>query len=196
MVSTRFACFALCLALLPWSQKGGQDRGKPKWPWNPQTQTERLMRDALGFWELVRLDADNKAYLDSDLKGYLLIAPEYLAFEYHFGGPAYDVREVEEYAHQSGIQRYKFDGLGRMETINMIGSDNLAEDGDLTFEPPGRKRIFMVELEGDRLILSHTFSRFEFHRIGESPYPDLEEGVNFDERLRARREAEEEEQGE
>jgi len=184
MVALRFTSIAMCLALLPWFQ--GANTQRPArgegWAWGTEAQKTRLRSEVIGFWELMHISGEGSAFFGADLKGYLLFAPDYLSFEYHFREPT-DDRDVDAMHFQSGIQRYRFDGMGRMETSSMIGCSGGDEDGGVFFEEPGFARAFNIELTGDHLVLSHTFSRFEFRRIPTTPYTDLEPGVNFDDRL-------------
>ena len=184
MVALRYTGLAMCLALVPLfgaSQAQKPERGSG-WGWNTQDQKARLHAEVLGFWELTHLSGEGSAFAGADLKGYLLFAPDYFAFEYHFREPT-EIRGLDNTYFQSGIHKYRFDGMGRMETSSMIGSSGGDDVGGLEFEEPGRARAFMIELAGDHLVLAHTFSRFEFRRIATTPYTDLEPGVNFDDRL-------------
>lgn len=183
MVLLRFKSLAMCLALLPWllvpaaqQPTRGEGRG-----WNPQTEQERLHLELIGFWEATHLTGNGINYLGNDLKGYLLVTPDHIAFEYHYQEP---LREPgsNAFSFQSGIHKYRFDGMGRMETLSIIGAGGGDAEEGILFEPPGRPRAFNIELTGDHLVLAHTFSRFEYRRVETTPYSDLEPGVNFDDR--------------
>jgi len=184
MVPLRFKSLALCLALLPCllgpgpqePKRGDGRRG------TPQTEEERLHKEVLGFWELTHMSGNGNSYYGADLKGYLLFATDHLAFEYHYQEPTRE-RTRTAVSFQSGIQKYRFDGLGRMETLSLIGAGGSDAEAGLFLEQPGRPRVFTIELMGDRLVLAHTFSRFEYDRVETTPYSDLEPGVNFDDRL-------------
>lgn len=181
MVHLRFKCLVTGLALLPWvlgptPQKPARGAGHG---WDHKAEQGRLHKDIVGFWELTTMTGDGLTYTGADLKGYLLFAVDHLAFEYHYAAPS-DIRGVDIISFQSGIHRYRFDGMGRMETSSLIGAGGGdAEDG-IFLEEPGLPRVFLIELTGDHLVLSHTFSRFEYKRVPTTPYSDLEPGVNFD----------------
>ena len=184
MVPLRFKSLAMCLALLPClfgpaAQEPTRGAGRG---WNPDAERERLHQDLLGFWELTRLTGDGLTFYGSDLKGYMLVSTDHLAFEYHYQQPT-RLPDVQAKSFQSGIQKYRFDGMGRMETLSVIGASGSDQAEGVFMEQPGRKRAFLIELEGDHLVLSHTFSRFEYERVETLPYSDLEPGVNFDDRL-------------
>ena len=184
MVPLRFKCLALCLALLPCllalpTQEPTRGAGRG---WDPEAERNRLHRDLIGFWELTHMTGDGLSYHGSDLKGYLLVSTDHIAFEYHYRQPT-RLPDVDANGFQSGIHKYRFDGMGRMETLSIIGAHGSDQAEGIFREQPGRMRSFLIELEGDHLVLSHTFSRFEYTRIETLPYSDLEPGVNFDDRL-------------
>jgi hypothetical protein len=69
-----------------------------------------------------------------------------------------------------------------LETYSLIGTHNITEDEEYSFEDPGLRREYNVQVEDERLTLTRTDrkARLTFMRLGKLRFPEAKEGGGVD----------------
>jgi hypothetical protein len=164
--------FALALAGLTLAQEPrGRAEDQSSRPAAPRGygQIDASVHKAMqGIWKIEKIDWETEHFQGQDLAGFMLIDEGHLAFEVH--ARAYDDRNAEILAFQSGISRYQFSPVGELETISMVGSDNFGNFYDLEAVPPGEVRRSRVRLAGDVMLIDRPDSHISLRRVP-SPKP-------------------------
>ena len=77
-----------------------------------------------GIWKIEKAEWDEiGTFSGQDLEGCMLIDEGHLAYEVH--ASVYDDLDEEYLIFESGVSRYQFSPVGELETIAMVGADNL-----------------------------------------------------------------------
>ncbi len=123
-----------------------------------------------GAWELERVEspaARNPAFRQS---GMLLIVDGFLSIELHLGMVETVRERLFEAYFQSGVHRVQIDAFGQLALEGVVGAE-VDEQGFLAFEPPGERRLYRYQLEGERLILTNLQrqARLYFKRTHHAP---------------------------
>jgi hypothetical protein len=178
MLSTAAAFRVSTVALIALALSSAQEPNKkpepapvPK-PGTPE-DAERIRRDILGPWQLVRADMGGSVFAGTDCDGYLLVSDGFLAVETHMRLPAATLVSGSDVGFASGIYRWDYDATSlKLQTNALIGVHNDNPGLDVEFVQRGAQRTYDVMLAGSNLILQRDArSRFEFVRLGRLPYP-------------------------
>ncbi len=141
----------------------------PEWKLGEPAASENPAEDLLGAWMLVDLRATSYELLPDSERGFLLVTPGFLSFEFH--AELMDFDDFDEgLIFHTGMHRWRLTDFGNLRTLGMIGTHNLGEMGELgyfEFEPPGEVREFTMSLTPDSLVLGRTdgTAHFTFRRL-------------------------------
>ncbi len=159
---TSLAAVACLLAATTFSQDGGPAPERPK----PTAKRSVSMDQLLGAWHLTDFESPTMRRERRQEAGYLLIAPDFLSFECHFGwNDAFGAREARVFF--TGTHSYVLRADGVLELSALIGTTIDPNGSSPVFEPPGRKREYKVKLDGPKLVLSREVDpqTFTFERL-------------------------------
>ncbi len=176
----------LALALVPIAVQGtppqrppapakppAQERGTTQWPWGNAREAQRIERDFLGAWELVRADLGGFTYSGADCHGFLIAQPGYCSFQARLVDRGEDDPKLLFPGFTAGTYRWNYDGVRlRMVLDTLLGADDLASgDGVFRFERAGFRREYEIDLTAQDLTLERgNESRLTFRRL--TPPPD------------------------
>ena len=129
-----------------------------------------------GIWKVEKAEWDEiGTFSGQDLEGRMLIDEGHLAYEVH--ASVYDDLDEEYLLFESGVSRYQFSPVGELETITMVGADNLTSLLELSTARPGEIIRFRVRLAGDVLLLDRADARFSLRRVP-SPKPPFHDRIS------------------
>jgi hypothetical protein len=132
----------------------------------PMSATLKKTQESLqGAWRLTQFTAPRFGTERREQNGFVLIHGVYFAIEIHVGWMDVDNVTLKGRTFQSGTYRYTLDETGRMDMSSVIGA--VMNTGvQVTFEPPGTKRHFKLELVENRMTLrGEDDAVFTFERM-------------------------------
>lgn len=147
-----------------------QDTERPTRPAKQAASLDPRLVQLQGAWELERVEspaARNPAFRHS---GMMLLADGFLSIELHLGMVETVRERLSESYFQSGVHRVEVDAFGQLVLEGVVGAE-VDEQGLLAFEPPGERRLYRYELDGERLVLTNLQrqARLYFKRTHHAP---------------------------
>jgi hypothetical protein len=151
-----------------------------QWRDGSRIQAERMTKEIVSAWQLVRCERPSEDLAHGDVAGYALFTEGYMSLEIHLQSQLIPA-DGEGVFFQSGVHRWRFDESARLETVGLIGVDNFNDDEEFAFESPGERRQFRAWVSGDELVLERTDTqtKLTFQRLGKLPFPGQEQGRDF-----------------
>ena len=176
------APLAVVLAFATPQTPKGQEPAKPR----PgvfeaaDVQAARAREGILGAWQLTRGEIPAFGVGGGGVAGYALFMDGYMSMEIHV--VANKGSRSAETLFQTGTHRWMIEDNGTLDTYGLIGTHNITEDEEYDFEPPGERRSYRVQFEGDHLVLERTdrSSRLTFTRLGKLRFPDGKDAPGLD----------------
>jgi hypothetical protein len=173
--------FALAFAL-PQDPKT-QEPPAPRPPGLPGSEVAaaRVRGEILGAWQLTKGEIPDLGTAGSGVVGYAMFIDGYMSLEIHV--LANSGRNYQDPNFQSGTHRWKIGDTSLLESFSLIGAHNSSDTvGEFDFEPPGIRREYKVEIDGDRLTLLRTDRkvRLTFMRLGKLRFPDGQDATGPD----------------
>ena len=159
LLAAAFACLSWC----PVQQQPPDYR--PTLPTATTATLKKTQESLQGAWRLTKFTAPRFSSERRQQNGFCLIHGVYFAIEIHVGWMDNDNITLKGRTFQSGTYRYTLDETGRMDMSSVIGA--VMDTGvQVTFEPPGTKRHFKLELVENRMTLTGEDNAvFTFERM-------------------------------
>jgi hypothetical protein len=162
-ISTLLAAAFTCLSWCPVQQQPPDYR--PTLPGATSATLKKTQESLQGAWRLTQFTAPRFSTERRQQNGFVLIHGVYFAIEIHVGWMDTDNVTLKGRTFQSGTYRYTLDETGRMDMQSVIGA--VMDTGvQVTFEPPGTKRHFKLEIVENRMTLrGEDDAVFTFERM-------------------------------
>lgn len=161
------ATLSLLLAA-PFAQdpdEGEEEPFPPEISRHTEKDFSELLEAMQGCWQLIDLELPEAETASRQEIAFVLVSQEFLSIEFHLG--YFDEEDfLEESYFQSGTYRLAMDDRGLLVTSTLIGSV-FDDEERLIFEPPGFRRLFSAQVDGEslKLVRFEDGARFVFEKL-------------------------------